>query len=238
MTASGMKIAGVHTLRHARHILAVVCGLGMGVMAALFLVINVIADFWGPGTVGLPATIPELSDRFTVFTPFQMTYSISVSMLTLFHVFWTVLFWDGCHKRNITKTWWFGIFFVVFSHYATTALASLNWFLSPRGYLSLSYHLSCTLVGILLFLGMLHLVNLRMCWTYVWRTSAFLSNHGAYYFQSFGNRSKYQALVMSAQGVLLVLNALISFYVMGGNWPMLKHTTKLAFSRAFGGRCC
>lgn len=66
MTANGLKIAGVHTLRHARHILAVVCGLGMGVMAALFLVVNVIADFWGSGTVGLPATIPQISDRFSV----------------------------------------------------------------------------------------------------------------------------------------------------------------------------
>ncbi|KHN78637.1 Gamma-secretase subunit aph-1 [Toxocara canis] len=66
MAASGMHISGVHTLHHARHILAVVCGLGMGVMAALFLVINVIADFWGDGTVGLPATIPEVAEQFDV----------------------------------------------------------------------------------------------------------------------------------------------------------------------------
>lgn len=66
MAANGMHISGVHTLHHARHMLAVVCGLGMGVMAALFLIINVIADFWGNGTVGLPATIPEVADRFDV----------------------------------------------------------------------------------------------------------------------------------------------------------------------------
>ncbi|VDK35967.1 unnamed protein product [Anisakis simplex] len=66
MAASGMHISGVHTLHHARHILAIVCGLGMGVMAALFLVVNVIADFWGEGTVGLPATVPDVADRFDV----------------------------------------------------------------------------------------------------------------------------------------------------------------------------
>uniref|UniRef100_A0A914RL86 Uncharacterized protein n=1 Tax=Parascaris equorum TaxID=6256 RepID=A0A914RL86_PAREQ len=66
MAANGMHISGVHTLHHARHMLAVVCGLGMGVMAALFLIINVIADFWGEGTVGLPATVPEVADRFDV----------------------------------------------------------------------------------------------------------------------------------------------------------------------------
>lgn len=64
MSVAGQRIAGVYTLRHARHVLATVCGLGMGMMAALFLIINVIADFWGHGTVGLPATVPYVSDRF------------------------------------------------------------------------------------------------------------------------------------------------------------------------------
>uniref|UniRef100_A0A915PQT4 Phospholipid-transporting ATPase n=1 Tax=Setaria digitata TaxID=48799 RepID=A0A915PQT4_9BILA len=128
---TGQKIAGVHALRHARHILAVVCGLGMGVMAALFLIINVIADFWGPGTVGLPATVPHVSDRFTVkLLPndqyFPITYSMSACMLTLCHVFWTVLFWDGCHKRGTTSTWWMGICFAVLSHYAMSALSFGN----------------------------------------------------------------------------------------------------------------
>lgn len=61
-----MHISGVHTLHHARHILAIVCGLGMGFMAALFLIVNVIADFWGKGTVGLPTTVPQMSYQFSV----------------------------------------------------------------------------------------------------------------------------------------------------------------------------
>lgn len=182
MTTNGVKMAGVHTLRHARHILAVVCGLGMGFMAALFLVVNVIADFWGSGTVGLPATVPEVSDRFTVklFASdqnFPITYSISACMLTICHLFWTVVFWDGCHKRKTVKTWWYGICFVVLSHYAMSAL-------------------------------------------------------------SFGNRTKYQLLILFAQGAVVLANGIMSFTVMGVDWTMLKHTVKLAFYRLGFTRCC
>uniref|UniRef100_A0A0K0DCG0 Gamma-secretase subunit Aph-1 n=1 Tax=Angiostrongylus cantonensis TaxID=6313 RepID=A0A0K0DCG0_ANGCA len=45
---------GVSDLHNARHMLALVCGLGMGVMAALVLTMNVFAEFAGPGTIGLP----------------------------------------------------------------------------------------------------------------------------------------------------------------------------------------
>ncbi|VDN03511.1 unnamed protein product [Thelazia callipaeda] len=131
MSSNDQKLAGVHALQHARHMLAVVCGLGMGVMASLFLIINVIADFWGSGTVGLPASVPQTSDRFTVkLLPddqnFAITYSISACMLTLCHVFWTVLFWDGCQKRSTTSTWWLGVCFAVLSHYAISALSFGN----------------------------------------------------------------------------------------------------------------
>uniref|UniRef100_A0A8R1TTU3 Gamma-secretase subunit aph-1 n=1 Tax=Onchocerca volvulus TaxID=6282 RepID=A0A8R1TTU3_ONCVO len=182
MSVAGQRIAGVHTLQHARHILATVCGLGMGVMAALFLIINVIADFWGHGTVGLPATVPYVSDRFTVkLLPndqyFPITYSISACMVTLCHVFWTVLFWDGCHKKDATSTWWMGICFAIISHYIMSAL-------------------------------------------------------------SFGNRTKYQVIVMCVQGAIVVINAVISFLVMGITWPMLKHRTKLAFYRLLCIRNC
>ncbi|VDO30155.1 unnamed protein product [Onchocerca flexuosa] len=182
MSVAGQRIAGVHTLQHARHILATVCGLGMGVMAALFLIINVIADFWGHGTVGLPATVPYVSNRFTVkLLPndqyFPITYSISACMVTLCHVFWTVLFWDGCHKKDATSTWWMGICFAIISHYAMSAL-------------------------------------------------------------SFGNRTKYQMVVMCVQGAIVVINAVISFLVMGITWPMLKSKTKLAFYRLLCIRNC
>ncbi|PIO52442.1 hypothetical protein TELCIR_26252, partial [Teladorsagia circumcincta] len=48
---------GVSDLHNARHMLALVCGLGMGVMAALFLTMNVFAEFAGPATIGLPRAV-------------------------------------------------------------------------------------------------------------------------------------------------------------------------------------
>ncbi|MFH4978450.1 hypothetical protein AB6A40_005159 [Gnathostoma spinigerum] len=131
MAASGMHISGVHTLHHARHILAVVCGLGMGVAAALFLVVNVIADFWGRGTVGLPATVPGVKDHFKVkFYAedqwFPFTYSLSACILSMCHVVWTVLLWDGCHKKSYTPLWWVGVVTAVASHYIVTSLSFWN----------------------------------------------------------------------------------------------------------------
>lgn len=49
-------------------------------------------------------------------------------MITLCHVFWTVLFWDGCHKKGTTSTWWMGICFAVTSHYAMSALVIIFHF--------------------------------------------------------------------------------------------------------------
>uniref|UniRef100_A0A0R3RFC3 PGG domain-containing protein n=1 Tax=Elaeophora elaphi TaxID=1147741 RepID=A0A0R3RFC3_9BILA len=182
MSVAGQRIAGVHTLRHARHVLAIVCGLGMGVMAALFLIINVIADFWGHGTVGLPhfpasfhkQIYHQKITRSPKFVNLQITYSISACMVTLCHVFWTVLFWDGCHKKGTTSSWWVGICFVVISHYAMSAL-----------------------VIILCFVNVFLLLMAVMC----------------------------------VQGVVVVINAVISLLVMGITWPVLKHNTKLAVCR-------
>lgn len=166
MAASGMHISGVHTLHHARHILAVVCGLGMGVMAALFLVINVIADFWGKGTVGLPATVPETSRHLSVKLLAEdqilpVTYSLSACILTLSHLFWTILVWDGCHKKGYSPLWWIGIVFSVASHYVMSAL-------------------------------------------------------------SFWNQRGEQIAVLCLQMGILFCNAYYAFFVMGGNWRMLK----------------
>jgi len=41
----------------SRHVLAIVCGLGMGVMASLFLLTNILADYSDDGVVGLPSEI-------------------------------------------------------------------------------------------------------------------------------------------------------------------------------------
>lgn len=50
----GMHIEGVHPLQNAKHTIAYVCGLGFGVMAGAFSLVNVLADSVGPGTPGFP----------------------------------------------------------------------------------------------------------------------------------------------------------------------------------------
>lgn len=60
LVANGVGLSGIRLLHSSRHILAVVCGLGMGVISALFLLLNIIADSSRDGVVGLPATIPEV----------------------------------------------------------------------------------------------------------------------------------------------------------------------------------
>ncbi|KAI1712784.1 aph-1 protein domain-containing protein [Ditylenchus destructor] len=59
LASNGVEVTGIRLLYSSRHILAIVCGLGMGMMAALFLLTNIIAESSHDGVVGLPATIPE-----------------------------------------------------------------------------------------------------------------------------------------------------------------------------------
>lgn len=101
-------------------------------------------------------TIPQhiLIDSFIL--DLQITYSISACMVTLCHVFWTVLFWDGCHKKGTTSTWWLGVCFAVISHYAMSALVKLFLFSS----VGISYFLFMTsLLERLLFNNNQWLIN-------------------------------------------------------------------------------
>uniref|UniRef100_A0A914WNS6 Gamma-secretase subunit Aph-1 n=1 Tax=Plectus sambesii TaxID=2011161 RepID=A0A914WNS6_9BILA len=131
LSASGMHIAGVHSLKNARHMLAVVCGLGMGTMAGMFLLVNVIADFSGEGTAGFPASVYVAN----VTVPFRghgnyhfcLMSTLSAGILILTHIAWTVVFWDGCHKKgSAVPTWWVGLVIVILSHYVSSAISFYN----------------------------------------------------------------------------------------------------------------
>ncbi|VDM58899.1 unnamed protein product [Angiostrongylus costaricensis] len=83
---------GVSDLHNARHMLALVCGLGMGVMAALVLTMNVFAEFAGPGTIGLPRAM-EINNRDvkTAGTQLPLYYALSGCLTCLFNVVWTIM---------------------------------------------------------------------------------------------------------------------------------------------------
>lgn len=90
---------GVSDLHNARHMLALVCGLGMGVIAALFYTMNAFAAFSGPGTLGLPEALSRGDvdpNRAGKYLP--LYYTLSAILLSLFHVTWTIMVWDTCHK--------------------------------------------------------------------------------------------------------------------------------------------
>lgn len=56
IAASGIEVSNLKLSFSSRHVLAVVCGLGIGVTAGLFLLVNVLADYSTEGVVGLPAS--------------------------------------------------------------------------------------------------------------------------------------------------------------------------------------
>uniref|UniRef100_A0A915MVD9 Uncharacterized protein n=1 Tax=Meloidogyne javanica TaxID=6303 RepID=A0A915MVD9_MELJA len=57
LVSDGTDISGFRLMFSSRHVLAIVCGLGMGVMASLFLLTNILADYSDDGVVGLPSEI-------------------------------------------------------------------------------------------------------------------------------------------------------------------------------------
>ncbi|CAJ0592917.1 unnamed protein product [Cylicocyclus nassatus] len=118
---------GVSDLHNARHMLALVCGLGMGVMAALLLTMNVFAEFAGPGTIGLPRAMREgHRDVNSAGTNLPLYYALSGCFTTLFNVAWTIMIWDSCHKVNKTPYWAIPGIAATASHAAASALSWYN----------------------------------------------------------------------------------------------------------------
>lgn len=126
--------------------LAYVSGLGFGIMSGIFSLVNILVDSLGPGTVGIHGDTP--------------LYFISSAFMTLaivlLHVFWGVVFFDACEKKN-----WWALLLVIFSHLLVSGLTFLN----PRYESSiLPIYVVVFLVGVWAFLtagGSFR--NLKMC---------------------------------------------------------------------------
>lgn len=123
VSANGMQIEGVHSLKNAKHTIALVCGLGFGFMAGAFALVNVLADANGPGTVGFPIAAGLINDEFgkNMSYNFFFTSALSTSAFILLHVMWNVLFWQGCRSGNFVL-----IGFVVASHFLLSGLSLVN----------------------------------------------------------------------------------------------------------------
>jgi hypothetical protein len=57
---NGVEVSDLKLSFASRHVLAVVCGLGIGVTAALFLLVNVLADYSTEGVIGLPYSVSKV----------------------------------------------------------------------------------------------------------------------------------------------------------------------------------
>lgn len=61
ISAKGVEVSDLKLSFASRHVMAVVCGLGIGVTATLFLLVNVLSDYSTEGVVGFPASITNVS---------------------------------------------------------------------------------------------------------------------------------------------------------------------------------
>lgn len=65
--SSGITTSRIRLFYTSRHILAIVCGLGMGIIPAIFLLLNLIADSTHDGSVGLPIALSNVCFFFINF---------------------------------------------------------------------------------------------------------------------------------------------------------------------------
>ncbi|CAI4223153.1 unnamed protein product [Auanema sp. JU1783] len=117
----------ISDLHNSRHMLALVCGLGMGVIAALCYTMNVFAEFAGSGSIGLPAALLKNSsdvNRAGEFLP--LYYALSAMFLTIFHVVWVIMVWDSCHRFSTSNRWFLSGSLAVGSHYLVSGISLVN----------------------------------------------------------------------------------------------------------------
>uniref|UniRef100_A0A915JN23 Gamma-secretase subunit Aph-1 n=1 Tax=Romanomermis culicivorax TaxID=13658 RepID=A0A915JN23_ROMCU len=119
LSAKGMHIEGVHSLKNAKHTTALVVGLGFGVISGAFSLINVLADGSGPGTLGLPTAL-GLSQHYATYT-FFVTSSLLGAAIILLHIAWNVLFWHGLDQKN-----YYMAGAVVVDHFAVSLVTLCN----------------------------------------------------------------------------------------------------------------
>ena len=117
--------------------LAYVAGLGFGIMSGAFSLVNVLADAYGPGTVGIKG---DPSDFFVVS-------AFTTLAFVLLHTFWGVIFFQSMDRSQYIKA-----SYVVLSHFAVSYVTLTN-----RGHL---YAVSITVVYVFMVVsGLLAFVS-------------------------------------------------------------------------------
>uniref|UniRef100_A0A8C2NTE7 Gamma-secretase subunit APH-1 n=1 Tax=Capra hircus TaxID=9925 RepID=A0A8C2NTE7_CAPHI len=127
--SEGLKIINPYEKAPSMRLLAYVSGLGFGIMSGVFSFVNTLSDSLGPGTVGIHGDPPQ----------FFLNSAFMTLVITLLHVFWGIVFFDGCEKKK-----WYTLLVVLLSHLLVSALprlvflvcitAKLVMFLVPSGF--------------------------------------------------------------------------------------------------------
>ncbi|XP_004469680.1 gamma-secretase subunit APH-1B [Dasypus novemcinctus] len=129
----GLKAISPLESAPSMRLLAYVSGLGFGIMSGVFSFVNTLSDSLGPGTVGIHGDSPQ----------FFLNAAFMTLVIILLHVFWGIIFFDGCEKKQ-----WCTLFFVLLAHLLVSALT----FLSPYYIISLlSAYVILVLMGIWAF---------------------------------------------------------------------------------------
>ncbi|KAF6128772.1 aph-1-like protein B, gamma-secretase subunit [Phyllostomus discolor] len=129
----GLKIVNPDEPPPSMRLLAYVSGLGFGIMSGVFSFVNTLSDSLGPGTVGIHGDSPQ----------FFLNSAFMTLVIILLHMFWGIVFFDGCEKKN-----WYTLLVVLLTHLLVSALT----FISPHYAISLvSAYVIMVLMGVWAF---------------------------------------------------------------------------------------
>uniref|UniRef100_A0A2K5IPW6 Gamma-secretase subunit APH-1 n=2 Tax=Colobus angolensis palliatus TaxID=336983 RepID=A0A2K5IPW6_COLAP len=104
--SEGLKTINPGETAPSMRLLAYVSGLGFGIMSGVFSFVNTLSDSLGPGTVGIHGDSPQ----FFLYSAFMTL------VIILLHVFWGIVFFDGCEKKK-----WCLLLIVLLTHLLVSA---------------------------------------------------------------------------------------------------------------------
>ncbi|KAI5936830.1 Gamma-secretase subunit APH-1B [Manis javanica] len=107
----GLKSINPDETAPSMRLLAYVSGLGFGIMSGVFSFVNTLSDSLGPGTVGIHGDSPQ----------FFLNSAFMTLVIILLHMFWGIVFFDGCEKRK-----WYALLVVLLTHLLVSALTFIN----------------------------------------------------------------------------------------------------------------
>ncbi|XP_004687757.1 PREDICTED: gamma-secretase subunit APH-1B isoform X2 [Condylura cristata] len=131
--SEGLKSINPDEPAPSMRLLAYVSGLGFGIMSGVFSFVNTLSNSLGPGTVGIHGDSPQ----------FFLNSALMTLVIMLLHLFWGVVFFDGCEKKK-----WYVLLVVLLSHLLVSTLTLISPY---YGVILVSAYIIMVLTGIWAF---------------------------------------------------------------------------------------